>query len=95
MLSIRARVLACAAVTMGLCASSAMGGFVHPTTMHVQVSDGFDSGVFLPDGTDEGDGVFNYRRGPEDPYSGGSGEWNMEWDFNGAMIPNFYFLVVY
>jgi uncharacterized protein (TIGR03382 family) len=67
---------------VALMASSAHAGYagVHPTTMHVQVSDGFDSGVFLLDGSDLGNGDYQYVRDAGDPFTGGSGTWNMEWD---------------
>ena len=38
------------------------------------MSDGFDSGVFLPAGTDEGDGVYNYS---ENNYPRTGGPWRM------------------
>ena len=67
---------------VALLAGSAEAGYagVHPTTMQVQVSDGFDSGMFLPDGVDLGNGDYQYVRGPDDPFTGGTETWNMEWD---------------
>ena len=58
--------------------TSAEAGFsgVHPTTLRVVV-DGFDSGEFLLDGVDLGNGDYQYV---EDDFTGGEGDWNMEWD---------------
>jgi hypothetical protein len=67
---------------VALMVSSAHAGYagVHPTSMRVQVSDGFDSGEFLLDGNDLGNGDFQYIRGSDDPFTGGTETWNMEWD---------------
>ena len=50
-----------ALLAVALCAAPATAGYVgvQPTEMRIRSSDGYDSGVFLPAGTDEGDGVFN------------------------------------
>ena len=71
---------------VALLVSSADAGFagVHPTTMNVQVSDGFNSGDFLLDGVDLGNDQYQYVRDNSDPFTGGSGTWNMEWDLLAA-----------
>lgn len=72
------------ALAVAVCAAPASAGFVgvHPTEMQIISSDGYDSGVFAPAGTDEGNNVFNYQA------LGFTGDnpdnWNMDWDFNAA-----------
>jgi len=72
------------ALAVAVCTAPASAGFVgvHPTEMQIISSDGYDSGVFAPDGTDEGNNVFNYQA------LGFTGDnpdnWNMDWNFNAA-----------
>ena len=67
---------------VGLTATPSHAGLlgVHPTTLRVQVFNDFDSGTFLLDGDDLKNGDFSYVRGPDNPFTGGSETWNVEWD---------------